>query len=78
MKPKPAVRLNPLPKLKVKNPYVKQEPNPCLVSLTVLLNCWASNGEGSVACQPGETELKQCMDTYVSIARMILYIIYIF
>ncbi|ODV84345.1 hypothetical protein CANARDRAFT_201231 [[Candida] arabinofermentans NRRL YB-2248] len=56
---KPAVP--PLPRLRVKNAVAKQQTNPCLVVMSQMLSCWASNNEGSPACKDLEQELKACM-----------------
>ncbi len=59
VKTRPAVP--PLPRLRVKNQVAKQQANPCLVVMSQMLNCWASNGEGIAACKDLEKELKNCM-----------------
>lgn len=57
-----------LPRLRVKNQVAKQQSNPCLVIMSQMLNCWASNGEGSVICKGLEQELKGCMAKGVKVA----------
>ncbi|CAH2446546.1 37S ribosomal protein, mitochondrial [Komagataella phaffii CBS 7435] len=61
--PQKPVRLPPLPRLKVRKPLLQTKSNPCMVVMSTLLNCWASNGEGSQACKELELSLKACMDT---------------
>lgn len=51
----------PLPRLRVKNQLAKAQADPCLVVMSQMLNCWASNGEGSAVCKQLETDLKKCM-----------------
>lgn len=58
-KHRPAVP--PLPRLRVKNQLKKEQANPCLVIMSQMLNCWASNGEGNLACKNLEVDLKNCM-----------------
>ncbi|CDK27864.1 unnamed protein product [Kuraishia capsulata CBS 1993] len=55
-------KLPPLPRLRVdtKKASVVNK-NPCYVMLASLLNCWASNGEGSAICNPLENKLSNCM-----------------
>ncbi|ODV63438.1 mitochondrial 37S ribosomal protein mS37 ASCRUDRAFT_73296 [Ascoidea rubescens DSM 1968] len=58
-------RLPPLPRLKVRKPLAQvKEPNKCIVMMSALLNCWASNGEGSTVCSSLQTDLTSCMETY--------------
>lgn len=61
------VRLPPLPRLRVKKPTNQTAANPCFVLMSTLLNCWSSNGEGAAECKALETNLKECMETKVSI-----------
>jgi hypothetical protein len=35
-----------------------------MVLMSSLLNCWAANGEGAVACASFENNLKTCMETF--------------
>lgn len=68
MPPKSRPAVPPLPRLRVKNQTVKQQSNPCLVIMSQMLNCWASNGEGSVLCKNLEQELKGCMAKGIKVA----------
>jgi len=61
-----AVRLPPLPRLRVKNPVSQTQVSPCVVVMSTLLNCWSSNGEGAAECKQLETSLKECMEVNVS------------
>lgn len=56
----PIHRLPPLPRLRVKKPVIRQEPNQCLVLMTNLLQCWSSNGHMNPACANLAKELKAC------------------
>ncbi|CCF58805.1 hypothetical protein KAFR_0F02080 [Kazachstania africana CBS 2517] len=56
----PVYRLPPLPRLRVKKPIIKQEPNRCLVLMSNLLQCWSSNGHMNPVCNSLVTELKAC------------------
>ncbi|CAN3357176.1 small ribosomal subunit protein mS37 [Diutina catenulata] len=60
----PPKNLPPLPRLKLRKPTVAKTTNQCFVLMSNLLNCWASNGEGAVACKGIEGELKGCMETF--------------
>ncbi|VEU22943.1 DEKNAAC104253 [Brettanomyces naardenensis] len=62
MKPLTKGTVPPLPRLRVRNQVAKQQANPCLVIMTQMLNCWASNGEGAATCGDLELQLKQCMN----------------
>lgn len=53
-------RLPPLPRLRVKKPVIRRETNRCLVLMSNLLQCWSSNGQGSVVCEQLVREFKQC------------------
>ncbi|KAH3671384.1 hypothetical protein WICMUC_004681 [Wickerhamomyces mucosus] len=57
------VRLPKLERLRIKNPVVEQGASPCIVLMSSLLNCWASNGEGNALCKELEQNLKGCMET---------------
>lgn len=65
MSSKQPIRLQNLPRFKVRNPVSKnsQSANSCLVVMSSLLNCWASNGEGNATCMGFQNELKTCMET---------------
>ncbi|GME76090.1 unnamed protein product [Ambrosiozyma monospora] len=63
MKPKTISSVPPLPRLRVKNQVAKQQTNPCLVVMSQMLTCWASNGEGAKVCKVLELKLKECMST---------------
>lgn len=58
-----AVRLPKLERLRVKNPVVEQGASPCVILMSSLLNCWASNGESAAQCKLIEGNLKNCMET---------------
>lgn len=58
----PPKHLPPLPRLKLRKPTVAKVTNECYVLMSSLLNCWASNGEGSTSCKNFEQELKTCME----------------
>lgn len=66
---KKPMRLVNLPALKVKKPILHKQTNTCIVLMTSLLNCWASNGEGNAACLDLESDLKNCMNNKVSTMR---------
>ncbi|ODQ63757.1 hypothetical protein NADFUDRAFT_53411 [Nadsonia fulvescens var. elongata DSM 6958] len=55
------VRLPPLPHLKVRT-ATQSSIGACNITMTGLLNCWASNGNGNVVCENFEKELKKCME----------------
>ncbi|KAL1982606.1 hypothetical protein VTN96DRAFT_1041 [Rasamsonia emersonii] len=55
------VRLQTIEHLRVRRPNLNQQ-NPCTTVMSSLLNCWASSGHGSEACQGLEHQLKACMD----------------
>ncbi|CAN6625257.1 small ribosomal subunit protein mS37 [Trichomonascus vanleenenianus] len=61
MSSKAPVRLPNLKKLKVKSSVVQERGGPCMVVMTNLLNCWASNAHGSKECAGLEQDLKTCM-----------------
>ncbi|GMM36604.1 mitochondrial 37S ribosomal protein YmS-T [Saccharomycopsis crataegensis] len=56
------IRLQNLPKLKVKKPVLQKQTNSCIVIMSSLLNCWSSNGEGNATCLTFEKDLKTCMN----------------
>lgn len=66
----PPRALPPLPHLRRKAPVKSQAAanNECMVVMSTLLNCWASNGEGASMCARFESELKQCMALQKSVS----------
>lgn len=67
------VRLPNLQRLKVKSSVVQDRGGPCMVVMTNLLNCWASNAHGSKECQGLEQDLKTCMATKVCFIQYFLF-----
>ncbi|EDK45629.1 conserved hypothetical protein [Lodderomyces elongisporus NRRL YB-4239] len=63
----PPKSLPPLPRLRVRKPILSQSSNSCMVLMSSLLNCWASNGEGSQACLSFANDLKYCMENQQSL-----------
>ncbi|KAK2744094.1 hypothetical protein FQN55_006962 [Onygenales sp. PD_40] len=55
------VRLQTIPKLRIKSPNTHQ-PNPCLAVMTSVLSCWASNKHNISGCFAIEQQLRACMD----------------
>ncbi|KAG7663537.1 MRP10 [[Candida] subhashii] len=56
--------LPPLPRFRPKktlNASTGGANNECMIVMSSLLNCWASNGESASICERFATELKQCM-----------------
>lgn len=59
---KKVVRMPNLPRLKVRSTTANREVGgPCIVVMTNLLNCWASNAHGAKVCEGLEKELKTCV-----------------
>jgi hypothetical protein len=67
MSSKNSVKLPNLKTLRVKSSVIGERGGPCVVVMTNLLNCWASNAEGASVCAPFEKELKTCMAGRVSL-----------
>ncbi|ODQ77075.1 hypothetical protein BABINDRAFT_163811 [Babjeviella inositovora NRRL Y-12698] len=60
--PNKPVKLPNLPILKVKSTSFKQPVSPCIVMMSQLLNCWASNGDSAAVCKKLEKLYKSCVD----------------
>ncbi|CCH61639.1 hypothetical protein TBLA_0F00960 [Henningerozyma blattae CBS 6284] len=63
----PPYKLPPLPRLKVKNPVHRVEPNTCIVIMSSLLQCWSSNGQDANQCAELVKQLKLCSATNKSV-----------
>ncbi|KAL6947657.1 40S ribosomal protein mrp10 [Hanseniaspora osmophila] len=56
----PVYKLPPLPRIRVRRPVMKQETNRCMVLMSNLLQCWASNGHMDSKCADLVKNLKDC------------------
>lgn len=59
------MKLGTLPVLRVKNTQMKTV-QPCVLMMSQLLNCWASNGELASVCKAIQVEYLKCVDAPVS------------
>ncbi|KAM5482942.1 40S ribosomal protein mrp10 [Microsporum canis] len=60
------IRLQSLPRLKVKSP-MKYDQNPCLAAMTAVLNCWGATGYSIQGCLALEQQLRLCTDSNLTI-----------